>query len=241
MIKAFRVGVTTPLFPLALFGLVLATRRPDRARAGLLLAIILAASAFALVRLHATGGYCTARHGLIPGMLLTLAAAHAITWLMEKIAIPGRWLGLVREWVRPGPICRAVVVGALVFASLKIQDLGPFNHGPYSVYQATGEWLSCHTGNHEHVLDLTGWPLFFSSLHGYSFANVYEAPADPATRWIVVRQPHVDGHWYYSEVIRDLIGGRAPVAQVPPRAAANQVQILIYDRLAPPARMTVRR
>ena len=241
MIKAFRVGVTAPLFPLALFGLVLAMGRPDRARAGLLLAIILAASAFALVRLHATGGYCTARHGLIPGMLLTLAAAHAITWLMEKIAIPGRWLGLVREWVRPGPICRAAVVGALVFASLKIQDLGPFNHGPYSVYQATGEWLSCHTGNHEHVLDLTGWPLFFSSLHGYSFANVYEAPADPATRWIVVRQPHVDGHWYYSEVIRDLIGGRAPVAQVPPRAAANQVQILIYDRLAPPARMTVRR
>ena len=84
MIKAFRVGVTAPLFPFALFGLVLATRLPDRARAGLFLAIILAASAVALVRLHATGGYCTARHGLIPGMLLTLAAAHSITWLMQQ-------------------------------------------------------------------------------------------------------------------------------------------------------------
>jgi hypothetical protein len=237
MIKAFRVGVTAPLFPLALLGLVLAMRRPDRARAGLLLAIILAASAFALVRLHATGGYCTARHGLIPGLLLTLAAAHALTWLLEKIAIPGRWLGLAREYVPPGPISRAIVVGALVSTSLKIQDLGPFNHGPYAVYQATGEWLAHNTESHEHVLDLTGWPLYFSSLRGYSFANVYEAPADPATRWIVVRQPHVDGHWYYSEVIRDLIGGRAPVAQVPPRAAANQVQILIYDRLAPRPRM----
>ena len=34
MIKAFRVGVTAPLFPFALFGLVLATRLPDRAGPG---------------------------------------------------------------------------------------------------------------------------------------------------------------------------------------------------------------
>ena len=73
------------------------------------------------------------------------------------------------------------------------------------------------------MLDLTGWPLYFSDLSGYNFANVYEAPADPAMRWIVVRQPHVEGHWYYSQVIRELIGGRAPVAQVPPRATPNQV------------------
>jgi hypothetical protein len=222
---------------MSLLGLVLAMRRPDRARAGLLLTIILAASALALVRLHATGGYCTARHGLIPGMVLTLAAAHAITWLMEKMVIPGRWLGLARQCVRPGPICRAAVVAALVFASIKIQDLGPFNHGPFSVYEATGDWLARLTRNNEHVLDLTGWPLYFSSLRGYSFANVYEAPADLATRWIVVRQPHVEGHWFYSAVIRDLIGGREPVAQVPSRAAANQVQILIYDRLAPRPRI----
>jgi hypothetical protein len=233
MIKAFRVGVTAPLFPFALLGLVLAMRRRDRTRAGLMVAIILAASALALVRLLATGGYCTARHGLIPGMLLTVAAAHSITWLMEKTSIPGRWLGLARDSFRPGPICQAIVAGALVFTSVKNQDLGPFNHGPYSVYHATSEWLAHHTRNNDHVLDLTGWPLYFSSLRGYSFADVYEAPADPATRWIVVRQPHVDGHWHYSEVIRDLIGGRAPVAQVPPRAAPNQVQILIYDRFAP--------
>jgi hypothetical protein len=238
MVKAFRVGVTAPLFPFALCGLGLALLRRDRARAGLLLAIILAASAVALVRLHATGGYCTARHGLIPGMLLTLTAAHAITWLMQRMTIPGRWLGLTRDGVRPGPICHAIVAAAIVFMSLKIQDLGPFNHGPYAVYHATGEWLTHHTGSGERVLDLTGWPLFFSEVRGYSFANVYEAPADPATRWIVVRQPHVDGHWYYSEVIRNLIGDRAPVAQIPPRAAANQVQVFVYDRLAPAEPLT---
>lgn len=237
MIKAFRVGVTAPLFPPAIFGVVLAMRRPDRARAGMLLAIILATSAFALVRLHATGGYCTARHGLIPGMLLTLMAAQAITWLMERAAFPGRWIGLGRESIRPGPICQVVVVAAFVFSSLKIQDLGPFNHGPYSVYHATGDWLAGHTKNDEHVLDMTGWPLFFSALHGYGFANVYEAPADRAMRWIVVRRPHVEGHWYYSGVIRQLIGGREPVAHVPARASGSQIQVLIYDRLAAPPQM----
>jgi hypothetical protein len=233
MIKAFRVGVTAPLFPFALFGLGLATRLPGRARASLFLSIMLAASAVALVRLHATGGYCTARHGLIPGMLLTLSSAYALTWLFRKISIPGRWLGRARGDLRMGLVCRTIAVAVLMIMVLKIQDLGPLNPGPFSVYHATSDWLTCNTRSGERVLDLTGWPLYFSALRGYNFANVYEAPADPATRWIVVRQPHVEGHWYYSQAIRELIGGRAPVAQVPPRATPNQVQILIYDRRAP--------
>jgi hypothetical protein len=124
-----------------------------------------------------------------------------------------------------------------LIAILKIQDLGPYNPGPYTVYHATGQWLSRHAAGHEHVLDLTGWPLFFSGVPGYSFAHVYKAPADPTTRFIVVRQPHVLGHWYYSQVIRELIGGRDPVAVLPPVATPNQVQILIYDRQAPAHRM----
>ena len=145
MVKAFRVGVTAPLFPLALFGLALAMRRPASVRAVLFLAIVLAASAFALVRLHATGGYCTARHGLIPGLLLTLTAAFSITWLMRKISVPSRWFGLARAHLPLGPIVRAVVVVSLLAMSLKSQDLGPFNHGPYSVYHAASDWLSHHT------------------------------------------------------------------------------------------------
>jgi hypothetical protein len=237
MIRAFRVGVTAPLFPFALFGLALATRLPSRARAGLFLSIVLAASAVALVRLHATGGYCTARHGLIPGMLLTMASAHAITWLLYKISIPGHWLGRPGNSFGAGPLFRTIVVGALVIMVLKIQDLGPLNPGPYSVYHAASDWLTRNTRTGERVLDLTGWPLYLSALSGYNFADVYEAPADPTTRWIVVRQPHVEGHWYYSQVIRELIGGRAPVAQVPPRATPNQLQILIFDRQAPPPQM----
>jgi hypothetical protein len=233
MIRAFRVGVTAPLFPLALLGLVLAARRPDQARACIFVSIVLAASALALVRLHATGGYCTARHGLIPGMILTLASAHSITCLMSRISIPGRWLRPGRERLRPGRVAWCAVVGTLVFTMLRIQDLGPLNTGPYSVYHATSQWLIKNAHANEQVLDLTGWPLYLSQLHGYNFAKVYEAPTDPSTRWIVVRQPHVDGHWHYSQVIRELIGGREPVAMVPPQATSSQVQILIYDRQAP--------
>ena len=77
--RSSATAVTLPLLPFAILGIVMAGRHAARARAALFLAIVLAASAVALVRLHATAGYCTPRHGLVPGILLTLAAAHAIT------------------------------------------------------------------------------------------------------------------------------------------------------------------
>jgi hypothetical protein len=233
MMKALRVGVTAPLFPLALGGLVLVARLRAQARAGVFLAIVLTASALALVRLHATGGYCTARHGLIPVMLLTLAAAGSIAWIMSKIAIPVRCWGVTCEPPRPGRAAWTALLVLLLFVILKANDLGPLNSGPFSVYQATGQWLARNANNNDQVLDLTGWPLFFSQRPGYNFADVYDAPADPHTRWIVVRQPHVDGHWYYSQVLRELIAGREPVALVPPDATPKQIQIRIYDRQSP--------
>ena len=45
-----------------------------------------------LVRLHATGGYCTVRHALIPAMLLWLAAAHGLAWIIRSCVIEGHWL-----------------------------------------------------------------------------------------------------------------------------------------------------
>jgi len=232
MLKVFRAAVTPPLFPFALLGVVLAGRCADRPRACMFLGIVLAASAVALVRLHATGGYCTVRHGLVPGLILTLAAAYGFTWLMSKLSIPGRWLGLARERLRPGPAVWAILI-ALLIVNPRIRSLGPLNTGPFSVYRATGQWLAHNTRDHDQVLDLTDWSLFFSQRPGYRFANVYEAPANPDTRWIVVRKPHVEGRWPYSDLIRALIGGREPVALVPSQASPNQVQIRIYDRRSP--------
>ena len=80
---------------------------------------------------------------------------------------------------------------------------------------------------------MTDWSLFFSGRPGYRFAQVYEAPADPRTRWVVLRKPHLEGHWKYSAVVRDLVGQRDPVALIPPDPAAGQLQLRVYDRLAP--------
>ena len=184
------------------------------------------------MRLHATGGYLTVRHGLIPGMILTMAAAHGLTWLMAKAAIPGRWLGLARRTpaARPGRLGRPA--RRLRHLSQRPTP-GAANAGPYSVYVNTGRWIAEHADASERVLDLTNWSLFFSERPGYPFANVYEAPSDQALRWIVVRKPHVEGHWHYSQVLRGLIGDRQPVARSPTRRPGSQVQIRIYDLKSP--------
>jgi 4-amino-4-deoxy-L-arabinose transferase-like glycosyltransferase len=233
MLRVFRAAVTPPLFPIALLGLVLAGFQVSRTRAWLFLAIVLAASGVALVRLHATGGYCTIRHGLVPGMILTLAAAHGLAWMMAKAAIPGRWLGLAADRLRPGPAVWAALL-VLIVVLPNIRALGPSNPGPFEAYQSTGRWIARNADPSRSVLDLTNWSLYFSERPGYPFADVYEAPSHPDIRWIVVRKEHVDGKWHYSRVIRDLIGDREPVAIIPPRVTSHeQVQIRVYDRESP--------
>ena len=87
----------------------------------------------------------------------------------------------------------------------------------------------------ERVLDMTDWSLYFSGRTGYNFADLYKAPADPQMRWIVVRDGQIDGPSPYCQVIRDLIGDRQPVAQLPAAAASHQMKIEIYDRQTPDA------
>ena len=233
MLKAHRGAPTLPLVPFSLVGIVLAVRMRDRARAWLFLGIILAASAVALVRLYATGGYLTARHALIPGVILTLAAAFGLVSLTSKVSIPGRWLGMASQRFRPGPAVWAGLIAILVVIPY-LHTLGPLRPGPFSAYHMAGDWLARNTGARDQVLDLTDWSLFFSRRSGYHFADVYQAPNDPRMRWIVARQPHIEGHWHYSQVVRDLIGGREAAAVIPLHPGPNEMQIRIYDRLSPP-------
>jgi 4-amino-4-deoxy-L-arabinose transferase-like glycosyltransferase len=232
MFKTFRAAVTPALFPFALLGLVLAGNRADRARASLFLGIVLIASAVALVRLHATAGYCTVRHGLVPGLILTQCAAYGLTWLISKALAAGRSLSQLRAGV-PMSAPGWTLVIALVFVTFNFHSLGTRNAGPFSVYEKTGRWLAVNTRASDQVLDMTDWSLFFSGRRGYRFAEVYEAPTDPKTRWIVARQPHVEGHNHYSVVVREMIGGRRPVAVIPGQAHSKEIQIRIYDRQDP--------
>ena len=232
VMQSFGAAVTVPLLPFAALGVVMAARQRTRARAWLLLAIVLAASFVALLRLHATAGYCKPRHAIVPGMLLTLAAAFAIAEIARFVSIPGRWIGLAHERLRPGPAVWAGLLALLVVVP-RVRDCGPSNQGPYSVYHAAGQWLAQHTQAGQQILDLTDWSLYLSRRAGYNFADLYAAPADARTRWIVVRRGQLEGRQPYTEAIRGLIGDREPLARLPAAAAANQVQLEIYDRQAP--------
>jgi hypothetical protein len=229
MLKILRAAVTPFLFPFALLGLLQLSMRKASRRAAMFLAIVLGASAIALVRLHATGGYGVTRHGSVPGIVLTIAAAGAMASLAARLSIPGRWLGLERNRVG-----MATPVGSVLLAGLTLVMNSRWmefeNPGPFAVYHATAAWLADHVKGSERVLDMTDWSLFLSGRSGYHFADVYRAPADLATRWIVVREPHVEGRWHYTQVIRELIGGREPVALIPAKPAPGQLQIRIYDR-----------
>jgi hypothetical protein len=229
MLEVLHSAVTPPLFVFAPLGLVLAGFLKSRARAWLLLGIVLTASAVALVRLHATAGYCSVQHGLVPGVLLTLAAAYGLTRLMSQVAIPGHWFGVASARLIPGPAVWAVLI-ALGIVIPNLRCLGPFHPGPFSAYQEAGHWVAQSAQGDEQVLDLTDWALFFSQRTGYHFADIYQAAADPRTRWVVVSRPHIEGDWHYSRVVRELIGGGEPVALWPPRAGPHQLQIRIYDR-----------
>ena len=108
--------------------------------------------------------------------------------------------------------------------------------GPFSVYRDAGAWLAQNARGEGRILDLTDWSLYFSQREGYRFAQVYEAPADRRTRWVVIRKPHLSGHWNYSRVVRELVRDRAPVAMVPEHPLPGQLQVLIYDLLSRPSR-----
>ena len=57
--------------------------------------------------------------------------------------------------------------------------------------------------------------------------------SDPNTRWIVVRSPQIEEDWHYDQVIRELIGGREPIALLPTEIGPNQAPVRIYDRYRP--------
>lgn len=232
MLRVIRGAVSTPLLPLAALGLWMVPAVPSRARVLLFFSLILLASAVGLVRLHATGGYCTVRHGLVPALFLILAAGRGLTRLLERISVPGKWFGLAQERLRPGPVVWGVVLLLLLVPPLS-SALGHAGRTPFDTYYDTGAWLAENTQKTDKVLDLSDWSLFFSKRSGYRFAHVYQALTDSRVRWIVLRKPHLEGHWLYSKAVRELVAERKPVALVPADPRPGELQLRIYDMQEP--------
>jgi hypothetical protein len=225
--KATTEAVTPPLLALAVFGLVAARPSGPPARTWTLLAVIGAASALALVRLHATGGYCSPRHALIPALILIPAAAAGLCRLAER-ASGGR------KRVAALAVAGAVAGLAAVWAP---ETLAPVNAG-MGGYKEAGRWLADHAGAGSRVVDVTGWSQFYSRRPGYTFENLVAAPGDPAARWVVVREAHLTGPWEYCRRLSALVEGRTPVRVFLGSAGRRPTRVLVFDRQSPLALRT---
>src|SRR5205823_5759240 len=126
MWEAVRDAVTIPLFPLILVGLAVSLPPGPRARAWLFLTIIAVATMLALVRLHATGGYCSPRHAMVLALLLFPAAAAGLAFLLRSVAIPARWLGMGEGRFTLGPAVWVLVLAGLIAWQAKAA-LAPLN------------------------------------------------------------------------------------------------------------------
>lgn len=218
--KAIHGALTLPLTALAILGLVVVNRQSDEAaRQWRLLLVIGAASILALIRLHATGGYCSPRHALILVLIAVPAAAFGLDWLLK------RWV--TDERVRRlGWVVALIAMGAWNGRDL----LAPINEG-MNGYREAGAWLAAHETGDGPIVDVTGWSQYYGRKSpGYTFANLYAASTDSNARWVVAREAHLIGPWEYCQQIRALVDGLEPTATFVGMAGHRPTRVFIFDR-----------
>jgi hypothetical protein len=230
--SAVAEAVSIPLLPLAGLGLWRGAAAADRARVRLFLLFIAGGALLALIRLHATNGYCTSRHALLLGLLGILAAADGLNWLLSRLLHLGR--GLVGDH-RGAP--RPVMLTGLAAVYLAWTAPGllrPLNHEAEG-YRLAGEWLADRRRAPEDakVVDGPAWSLFYGQRTGYTFENLQAALSDPRARFIVVREAHLLGPWGYCQTFRELVRGLEPVASFPAHPHKTQSRVFVFDRQQP--------
>jgi hypothetical protein len=227
MALAVRDAVTIPLLPLVLVGFVFAWPPGERARPWVFLTVVMVAWALALIRLHATGGYCTPRHAMILAYPLIASAAFGLQRLLSSITIPGRWIGQKDGRYKAGPIVWvAALLGLVGYYKADLQT--PINQ-QFAGYRGAADYLAEHVPADAKVVDLTGWSLYYAERKGYTFGNLIEAMGDKDLKRVVVRDAHLKGSWEYCQQIHKLIGDRKPVASYPEHPLEKQSVVFVYD------------
>jgi hypothetical protein len=227
MALAVRDAVTIPLLPLALLGLIFSWPPGERARPWVFLSIVMIAWALAMIRLHATGGYCTPRHAMILSYPLIASSAFGLIRLLAMVSIPGRWIGRDDGRYTAGPLVWGLVFLGLV--SYNWAELTTPVNDRFVGYRGAADYIATYVPEQERVVDLTGWSLYYGRRPGYTFANLIEAAGDKSLTRVVVRDAHLTGPWIYCEQIRQLVGDREPVATFPENPVRKQSKVFVYD------------
>jgi hypothetical protein len=234
VVGAVREAATLPILALSAVGMFVTLRKTgtNRARSWLLLTIIGVAAALALMRLHATGGYCSPRHAMVLVMPLILAAGAGLDRLMTSFPVPGAWLGLRDdEQFAAGPVVWVAALGGLLaWNCTAIRE--PINYAKVG-YKDAGEWVADHVTPGAKIVDVTGLSLYYSGHPGYTFATLIEAPGDPSLRWVVVRDNHLKGPWSYCKKLTALVEGLKPLETFPKDAKPGQAKVYVFERPLP--------
>ncbi|MBI1323138.1 hypothetical protein GC170_08115 [bacterium] len=232
--KALRTATTSTGLILAIVGLVLAPRASAAAaRRFLLIGVILSLCVLALLRLHATQGYCAPRHTMVPAQLLLMAAGHGVVVLSSRLASNLMRFSFLRERVglRPVPVIY-FALGCAWTTTQAGEFARPIGHSALG-YKLAGDWLSQHIPPGESIIDLSGWASFYAERPGYGFAKLHEITPGNPSRYLVVRKAHLVGPWEYCERMRELARDADLVATFPQSVADRTSEVRVYERRTP--------
>ena len=225
--RAVQGAVFSPLLLLAIASIFASGRESDRGRKDLFLALILVGWLLALLRLHATGGYCTPRHAMIFALPVIAAAASGLSFLVDR-GTPLLYLGEAADRrAQLGKVMLGVCLGTgMVFCG---RDLtAPINPG-YRGYRQAGEWLAANSPRDARVLDLKGWAAFYSERTGYTFEEMAQAEHDPGLGWVVAHDALLIGPWFYCDALRRVVGDRSPVRSFPADRRPGIAQVHVFE------------
>ncbi len=229
--RATKEATTTVGLILAVVGLLTWKRQnAASARSGLLILFILSLSAVALIRLHATQGYCAPRHTMVPSQILLIATGAGLFWVSSRamqILARMKWIpdGIQAQ---PGPAIWLAIasIWCISQAQAFMKPIGNDALG----YKLAGEYLQKQIGNPtEPIIDLTGWAPFYANHPGYTFKNLNDAFTNHDARFLVVRQAHLMGPWDYCRSMEKLTEGATEVAIFPANSGRRQSRVSVYE------------